>query len=720
VAVYAADWSGFNLAQITAPGGNGSYPGGAGSVYLRDTDEAQGTLLFDRQSGGNGWTALGLPGTNYFAIPDVVVVRGSGTRVRSEHVGLVLEFQNQVIVTNGGRLQINGDLDLNTNAPLTLASGGWLEVTGTLATELPLVIDGATLSVGQSLTLGQRVRWTNGGTLVVSGALTSSIPVEVNSGTLSVNQLVAPALTLTNGSVLTCPGGYPHKLEVEVMGTLTVDASSRIDVSGKGYAGGRTTGNTTVGAATGRSGGSYGGLGGSNLGSANAVYGDYADPEDWGSGSVAVAGGGLVRLRVGTLVLEGQVLANGDFESFNGTGGSGGGIYVAAGVLTGGGSIRAAGGQYSSGVVSGGGGRVAVYAADWSGFNLAQITAPGGNGSDPGGAGSVHLVRGLPHTHVRKFAPIGRHGGYVSNMLNSVTVHFNKPINTNSFDATGFVIEGPLGLVRPTGIVEVSNRTYLIDFPLLSENGAYHFTLLPSLLDAEGLPLDQNANGIPGETDDGTNFTLIVDTIGPRVTQHSPSGGVPLGLSSMRIEFNEAIDPLTLVPADIVITNEIGQAVVINGVQAVSSNRFRITFPPLRTLGVHNLFVRPNVRDVVGNLLDVDQDGTGGEPGDDVYAACFYLHAGSGLNLSAISDLGLVSWWRAEGTANDSVQVNHGTLMNGATFDSGRAGDAFSLDGVNDFIRVPDHSSLDLRNQFSIVLWLFQKSARLGGLPAGG
>jgi hypothetical protein len=46
-----------------------------------------------------------------------------------------------------------------------------------------------------------------------------------------------------------------HKLEVQVSGTLTVDASSKIDVSAKGYLGGnpvgRTTGNTTVGGATG-------------------------------------------------------------------------------------------------------------------------------------------------------------------------------------------------------------------------------------------------------------------------------------------------------------------------------------------------------------------------------------------------------------------------------------------------------------------------------------
>ena len=62
----------------------------------------------------------------------------------------------------------------------------------------------------------------------------------------------------------------------------------------------RTTGNTTVGAATGTAGGSYGGFGGagSSSGTPNAVYGDYADPDDWGAGNSltnnnSAAGGGM-------------------------------------------------------------------------------------------------------------------------------------------------------------------------------------------------------------------------------------------------------------------------------------------------------------------------------------------------------------------------------------------------------------------------------------------
>jgi hypothetical protein len=55
----------------------------------------------------------------------------------------------------------------------------------------------------------------------------------------------------------------------------------------------------------------------------------------------------------------------------------------------------------------------------------------------------------------------------------------------------------------------------------------------------------------------------------------------------------------------------------------------------------------------------------------------------------------LVAWWPAEGNANDRAGTNHGTLQNGATFAPGLVGQAFSLDGVNDYIEVGGGFNLD-------------------------
>ena len=61
---------------------------------------------------------------------------------------------------------------------------------------------------------------------------------------------------------------------------------------------------------------------------------------------------------------------------------------------------------------------------------------------------------------------------------------------------------------------------------------------------------------------------------------------------------------------------------------------------------------------------------------------------------SAPLPAGLISWWRAEGNASDSAGTNHGVLTNGATFAAGQIGQTFALDGVNDFVQVPDSPSL--------------------------
>jgi hypothetical protein len=232
-------------------------------------------------------------------IADRVVIRGAQTLVRPVHSGLMIEFANLLTVSNGARLEL-GDAVFTGSVPLQLGSNSLVQLTG---------------------------------------SLTSSVPVTLGGGTLLVDHLVAPQLTLTNWSMLTCQTSTTnqmHKLEIEVSGALIVSTNSRIDVSAKGYLPGRTTGNTIIGGATGRSGGSYGGLGTSWWygGNVNAVYGDYADPEDWGSGGAQGSGGGLVQILADRLVLDGQLLADGAAVWESG-GGSGGGISIHVSTLAG-------------------------------------------------------------------------------------------------------------------------------------------------------------------------------------------------------------------------------------------------------------------------------------------------------------------------------------------------------------------------------------------------
>lgn len=67
---------------------------------------------------------------------------------------------------------------------------------------------------------------------------------------------------------------------------------------------------------------------------------------------------------------------------------------------------------------------------------------------------------------------------------------------------------------------------------------------------------------------------------------------------------------------------------------------------------------------------------------------------------------GLVSWWPGDGNANDIADANDGTLQNGATFAAGKVDQAFSFDGVNDFVQIPN-AALNNMAAGTIDMWIF-------------
>ena len=583
IAVYARDWSGFDTNNITAVGGTGSSPGGAGTVYLRDLDEPTGTVIIDGGSGGAGWTPLGVAGTNWYRLSERVVIQGSRAHVAPEHGGLVLDFENMLVVTNGATLQV-GSLTCGSAFALQLGSNSLISA---------------------------------------SGSITSTIPVAIPAATVMVDGITAPALSVTSGALLTClpsTAAQIHKLEVNVAGTVMVSSDSRIDVSGTGYGPGYGSGNTTVGGATGLSGGSYGGRGNSSGGSTCVVYGDYAAPEEPGSGSgpgngntSGAAGGGLVRITAGTLWLDGQLLADGGSATGggnNGCGGSGGGIYVAVGTLQGSGLMRAQGGSGGLNPIgglggAGGGGRIAVYALGLGGFETNKISAPGGAGPSGGAyaaaSGTVWLVRGFAHTHgqftepgVMQVFPTNNYTLFMNTpFTNGLAIQFNNPVSSNSLSPSQLSIQGPFGIILPTAASLVGDRLYQFAFPPQTENGYYHFTLLPTLLDTEGFQLDQNANGVTGEPADVYDLTLVLDTVPPRVTASSPGGDVAGTVPSVDVWFSEEMSPALLIPGNVTLRSPSSNTIPISAVQHVGLNRWRISFPAQTAIGIYQLQLFP-------------------------------------------------------------------------------------------------------------------------------
>ncbi|MEM4282757.1 MAG: LamG-like jellyroll fold domain-containing protein, partial [Candidatus Woesearchaeota archaeon] len=67
---------------------------------------------------------------------------------------------------------------------------------------------------------------------------------------------------------------------------------------------------------------------------------------------------------------------------------------------------------------------------------------------------------------------------------------------------------------------------------------------------------------------------------------------------------------------------------------------------------------------------------------------------------------GLLGWWPGDGSAGDLVGVSHGVLQGGAGFGAGVVGEAFSFDGVNDFVDVGTGAGLRPSGAVSVDAWV--------------
>jgi hypothetical protein len=83
-------------------------------------------------------------------------------------------------------------------------------------------------------------------------------------------------------------------------------------------------------------------------------------------------------------------------------------------------------------------------------------------------------------------------------------------------------------------------------------------------------------------------------------------------------------------------------------------------------------------------------------------ALCFSACAGAAC-VSLPSEL--VSWWTGDGTTDDEIGGNNGTVMNGAVYAPGLVGQAFSFDGVDDYVEIPHAASLDLTGGMTLEAW---------------
>jgi hypothetical protein len=205
------------------------------------------------------------------------------------------------------------------------------------------------------------------------------------SNTLSIaGEHAFQSLTVQQGGVVTHEP--TNKFKLTISGMLKVEAGGRIDVTGKGYPGGRANGSpetgwtrgsnglaTTVGGATERSGGSHASLGGGPK--PNEPYGEPLQTLNFGSGGATVRsfdfsfaggdGGGIIDITAAQMHIDGEIRADGGNARELGGGGSGGTILLRVGqgrFMQGTGVVSVAGGNAAGADAGrGGNGRIMVW-----------------------------------------------------------------------------------------------------------------------------------------------------------------------------------------------------------------------------------------------------------------------------------------------------------------------------------------------------------------------
>ena len=158
-------------------------------------------------------------------------------------------------------------------------------------------------------------------------------------------------------------------------------------------------------------------------------------------------------------------------------------------------------------------------------------------------------------------------------------------------------------------------------------------------------------------------------------------------------------------------SNYISNCAPIGGTPPSATFECTLNLPQFSEAGTW--FINVSLRDVAGNGPRVY---TSTELASLGFDSTFVVSAQPPNTTPAPLPSGLVSWWDGDlvsgATAFDLGSGINGTLVNGATIVPGKVGNAFSFDGIDDFVFVPSSASLVPANAVSVDLW-----AKINSMP---
>jgi hypothetical protein len=121
--------------------------------------------------------------------------------------------------------------------------------------------------------------------------------------------------------------------------------------------------------------------------------------------------------------------------------------------------------------------------------------------------------------------------GSQSGLVNEAWLFFDQPMDLDSFSLEQdlLLLRTPTGNLEATGYRWENNETLVVNFPNQWIDSQVQLTLAPTITNINGLELDQNRNGIPGQRiEDRYTILMTHDSDGPFVVSTNPSSTATL------------------------------------------------------------------------------------------------------------------------------------------------------------------------------------------------
>ncbi|MEM9825059.1 MAG: CARDB domain-containing protein [Planctomycetota bacterium] len=195
-----------------------------------------------------------------------------------------------------------------------------------------------------------------------------------------------------------------------------------------------------------------------------------------------------------------------------------------------------------------------------------------------------------------------------SNVLSppgSLRFDFSEPIRSDSIEASDLVFVDPG--VQVLVVQQVDGDTVRFDVSVPNTEGVYEYSLAAgSLLDLQG----QGSEAFVGR--------FIIDQTGPRVVAQVPASQTSIPFNQLTFVFDELIDPNSLTTADVSSFTGPGGTNLLSQITGVSvvGNEVTVTFSDRNDFGAYTMTIGPDISDSVGNAMDQDQNGIGGQTSD--------------------------------------------------------------------------------------------------------